>query len=244
MKKWLACLGLIVMAQNSIALEWLTDVHVAMDKAHQENKTVLLDFTGSDWCGWCMRLKSEVFDQPEFAAFAQANLVMVEVDFPRNKPQSAEQTMANEALAKNYKINGYPTIVLINPMAQEIGRTGYRPGGPKNFIAELEKIPGLSHGTGAVAAGNPTGTRHNPSTFVDLPAQSIITHYGDLTLKGVSGSKDRRMALINNETFLTGETAKVKVQDRKVEITCLEIRETSVLIKIDGKSQELKLGER
>ena len=61
----------------------------SMDKASAEHKVVLLDFTGSDWCGWCKRLKAEVFDQPEFAEFAQANLIMVEVDFPRNKPETA-----------------------------------------------------------------------------------------------------------------------------------------------------------
>ena len=66
-------------------LQWLTDTKTALEKARQENKAVLLDFTGSDWCGWCMKLKSEVFDQPEFAQFAQANLVLVEVDFPKRK---------------------------------------------------------------------------------------------------------------------------------------------------------------
>jgi thioredoxin-related protein len=247
MKRLLICLSLVIAAaQNCTAeVEWLTDLHAAMDKASAENKVVLLDFTGSDWCGWCKRLKAEVFDQPEFATFVKANLVMVEVDFPQNKPQTPEQQEANNALARTYNIRGYPTIVLINSLAQEVGRTGYRPGGPQAFIAELEKVPGIRH---VEVASAKTDNREaapapNPQP-VSLPTAAVIPmHYGELTLKGISGSKDRRMALINNETLMVGETAKIKVKDVRVEVTCNEIREDSVLITVGGKQQELKLGE-
>ena len=133
-------------------LEWLTDVHAALDKARLENKIVLLDFTGSDWCGWCQRLKSEVFDQPEFAAFAQANLVMVEVDFPHNKPQSPEQKAANEQLAATYHITGFPTLIYLNQFGQQVAIGGYIAGGPKNFISQVERIPGIKHVDGSSIA--------------------------------------------------------------------------------------------
>ena len=74
-------------------------------------------------------------------------------------------------------------------------------------------------------------------------APATPTQYAELALKGISGSKDRRMALINNETLMVGETAKIKVQDNRVEVCCKEIREDSVLITIDGKPMELKLGQ-
>jgi thioredoxin-related protein len=238
MKQWLLRLGLIfVVCQNCSAdVEWFTDLNAAMAKARAENKTVLMDFCGSDWCGWCMRLKSEVFDQPEFAAFAKLNLVMVEVDFPRNKELSPDQQEANNALARNYHITGYPTIVLVNELAQEIGRTGYLPGGPPVFIAGLEKVPGLKR------VETPSSANRPPVAFVPI-APSVPLKYGDLALKAISGPKDRRMVLINNETFMVGDTAKVKTHDSRVEVTCKEIRDYSVLITVDGKPRELKLGD-
>ena len=121
-------------------LQWLTDVPKAQEKAKAENKLVMLDFTGSDWCGWCIKLNKEVFSQPEFIEYAQKNLVPVEVDFPRKKEQSAEQKKANQALQKQYKIRGYPTIIVLNSEGKQIGELGYQPGGPKAFIESLEKL--------------------------------------------------------------------------------------------------------
>src|ERR1700720_3453095 len=116
MKKILLCLGLIsfVFQTFGAQVEWLTDVSSALEKARRENKYVLLDFTGSDWCGWCMKLKSEVFDQPEFATFAKQNLVMVEVDFPHHKAQSPAQKQLYAKLAQKLQIQGFPTIVMLD----------------------------------------------------------------------------------------------------------------------------------
>src|SRR5580693_1129688 len=66
-----------ILSAGAEELEWLTDVPAALAKAKAENKIVFMDFTGSDWCGWCMKLKSDVFSQPQFTAFAKANFVMV-----------------------------------------------------------------------------------------------------------------------------------------------------------------------
>jgi protein disulfide-isomerase len=125
---------------NAAASEWLTDLPKAQAKAKEEKKMVLLDFTGSDWCGWCIKLHKEVFSTPEFAEYAKKNLVLVEVDFPNKKKQSAELKKANDALQKKYSIEGYPTIIVLNGEGKKIGKLGYMPGGPKAFIAELEKV--------------------------------------------------------------------------------------------------------
>ncbi len=119
---------------------WLTDVPKAQAQAKAENKMVMLDFTGSDWCGWCIKLHKEVFSQPEFVEYAKKNLVLVEVDFPRKKELSAAQKQANNALAAKYKIEGYPTIIVLNKEGKKVGELGYQPGGPKAFIANLEKL--------------------------------------------------------------------------------------------------------
>jgi len=124
----------------SESVEWFTDARAAQAKAKEENKLVLLDFTGSDWCGWCKKLKKQVFDKPEFAQFAQSKLVLVEVDFPRYKTLPEAQKEANDLLDRTYGINSYPTIILLSQDGKELDRMGYVFGGAAGFIAKLEKV--------------------------------------------------------------------------------------------------------
>lgn len=243
MKRSLIVLGLIAaFCQQTCALEWLTDLPTALARAQKENKAVLLDFTGSDWCGWCQKLKREVFDQFDFACYANPNLIMVEVDFPRRKSQSLDQINANSNLAVKYGIEGYPTIILLNSNGQQIGRTGYVEGGTSAFIARINQFAGMPH---RGPLGTPTPTVGATKSLPTAPSQPVgpvpPVRYGELTLKGISGSGNRRMALINNETLMAGETAKVKTLDTSVEITVKEIRDESVIIAVNGRPQELKL---
>src|SRR5258708_35916882 len=102
-----ACWGLL--QAGAAELNWMTDLPKAEARAKAEKKLVMLDFTGSDWCGWCIRLNKEVFSKPEFAQYAKDNLVLVEVDFPRKKEQPEELKKANESLQTKYGVQGYPT---------------------------------------------------------------------------------------------------------------------------------------
>ena len=120
--------------------EWLTDYAKAQAEAKTSHKLVLLNFTGSDWCGWCIRLDREVFSRPEFKDYASKNLVLMEADFPRTKAQPATVKRQNEELATQYQVIGFPTIVVLNGEGRKIGELGYMPGGPSAFIAELEKL--------------------------------------------------------------------------------------------------------
>src|SRR5881628_3741355 len=90
--------GLALLQAGAEELHWLTDLPKAQAKAKEEKKLVMLDFTGSDWCGWCIKLHKEVFSKPEFAEYAKDNLVLVEVDFPRAKTQTEELKKANQSL--------------------------------------------------------------------------------------------------------------------------------------------------
>jgi thioredoxin-related protein len=129
------------MAGNLLAAEdhWLTSVPQAKTQAQAEKKLVLLDFTGSDWCSWCKKLDKETFSKPEFQAYAKSNLVLVEVDFPANKPQSAELKAANTELQQKYHVNGYPTLVVIKPDGTVVWtQEGYLEGGPSAMIAKLD----------------------------------------------------------------------------------------------------------
>ncbi len=129
-----------VLQLKAAELPWMTDLPKAQAQAKTEKKLVMLDFTGSDWCGWCIKLNKEVFNTPEFNEYAKKNLVPVEVDFPNRKKQSAELKKANEALQKKYGVRGYPTIVVLNGDGKKVGELNYMKGGPKAFIAELEKL--------------------------------------------------------------------------------------------------------
>jgi len=133
-----ALLGCAITAQAQAT--WGTDLEAALAKAKKEKKHVLLDFTGSDWCKECIKLKKEVFDTKEFADYAAKNLVLVEVDFPRNKKQSAEIAKSNQALKEKYKADGFPNIIILNADGKEVSRTvGNILDGPKAWLAEFEK---------------------------------------------------------------------------------------------------------
>lgn len=131
-----ACCALIQV--RAAELSWSTDVPQAVSKAKADDKLVLLDFTGSDWCSWCIKFKNEALDTKEFRDYAGKNLVLVELDFPNKKEQSAELKAANKALSDKYNVTGFPTFVVLNKDGKEIGRqVGYKPGGPQAFIAEI-----------------------------------------------------------------------------------------------------------
>ena len=124
-------------------LTWTTDLPKAIEKAKAEKKMVLIDFTGSDWCGWCIKFKKETLDTPEFAKYAKENLVLVELDYPSKKAQTDELKKANAELKKQYKVSGFPTLVVLNGEGKEIGRQrGYLAGGPGAFIKELDGFKG------------------------------------------------------------------------------------------------------
>jgi len=137
----IACVLAFTATPNARAQSgWLTDYKKAQQEAKTNNKLVLLDFTGSDWCGWCIKLNKEVFSKPEFKDYANKNLVLVEVDFPRAKSQSSDIKKQNEELAQQYQIEGFPTIMVLDGDGKKVGLLGYMPGGPTAFIAELEKL--------------------------------------------------------------------------------------------------------
>ena len=119
---------------------WVTDLPVAQAQAKKENKLVLMNFTGSDWCGWCKKLQKEVFSTKEFEQYAKDNVVLVEIDFPDKKPQSQQLKAANEALQTKFNAEGYPTIVVLNKDGKEVWRQGgYLPGGPTAWIEKLNE---------------------------------------------------------------------------------------------------------
>jgi thioredoxin-related protein len=120
---------------------WLTDFTKAQAQAKAEKKMILMDFNGSDWCPPCKVLRKEVLDSQTFRDFAKDNLVLVDVDFPHAKAQTEEQKKANEALQHKFKVEGFPTIIILGSDGKELKKTeGYEGQSPKEFVAELKKL--------------------------------------------------------------------------------------------------------
>jgi protein disulfide-isomerase len=120
--------------------EWSTDAATALAQAKAQGRHVFLFFTGSDWCGWCIRLNREILNTSEFIGYAQDKLVLVELDFPQRKQQSDAVRAQNAKLAKKYGIRGYPTVVVLDGDGKVVGKLGYQPGGPGPFIAALDRM--------------------------------------------------------------------------------------------------------
>ena len=119
---------------------WETDFSKAKARAAEKNLPILIDFTGSDWCGWCIRLDDEVFSQAAFKKYAKENLVLFIADFPQSKPQSAKVRAQNKILASKYGIRGYPTIILVDIEGKVLGTTGYKEGGPVPYIKHIKAL--------------------------------------------------------------------------------------------------------
>jgi protein disulfide-isomerase len=123
---------------SSDNLNWEENLETALQKAKTENKAVLVNFTGSDWCVWCQKLSAEVFSKSEFEDYAEENLILVKIDFPQSIEQSAETKSYNTQLAQKFGIRGYPTILLFNSQGKMVLQTGYQPGGPVSYVEHLK----------------------------------------------------------------------------------------------------------
>ncbi len=149
MKKIIIALFLLVgiVSMQAQELKWETNLEAATKVSMKTKKPLMLFFTGSDWCGWCIRLQKEVFTTPEFATWAKANVVLVELDFPRRTPQDEKIKMQNAEMQQLFQVQGYPTVWLVNPTKvkekfnlDKLGSTGYVAGGPSAWIAAANQI--------------------------------------------------------------------------------------------------------
>jgi thioredoxin-related protein len=120
---------------------WETNWETAKARAKAENKFILINLTGTDWCGWCIKLEKEVFSQKAFKDFASANVVMMEADFPKKKELSAELKIQNAALKKQYLLGGYPTVLLLDAEGKKISEDlGELEGGTEGYIKKITEL--------------------------------------------------------------------------------------------------------
>ena len=206
---------------------WLAGVPQAMDQARRENKLLLLDFTGSDWCGWCKKLDADTFSQPEFIDYARKNLVLVEVDFPRQKPQSDELKEANKALKEKYAVKGFPTLVALKPDGTVLWKqTGYLAGGPNTMIAKLDEfIPKV-----AVPA---TAAPPIAAMPVQWPAPPARKAGDEPRLQGIFYSSSHPSVILEGKSCAEGDS----VEGMRV----LKIAPNKVTVEWNGQAKELRM---
>lgn len=150
MKKLLIALFLVVgsMTVQAQELEWHTDINKAVKLSEKSKKPLLMFFTGSDWCGWCIRLQNEVLKTPDFAKWAKENVILVELDFPRRTPQTDAIKKQNFELQQFFAVRGYPTVWFASATQDktgkvsftQLGSTGYVAGGPTVWLDGANKI--------------------------------------------------------------------------------------------------------
>jgi len=123
---------------------WSHDFEASKKLAAKEGKVMLVDFTGSDWCGWCIKLNEEVFSHDEFKEGVKDGYVLVELDYPSDKSKLSAETIAqNEKLQEEYSVTGFPTILLMDGEGRPFAKTGYQPGGPVKYVEHLDELSTL-----------------------------------------------------------------------------------------------------
>ncbi len=151
MKKLIIAIFIMIGSFSAQAQEltWHTDMNKATEMSLKTKKPLLLFFTGSDWCGWCIRLQKEVLKTPEFATWAKENVVLVELDFPRRSPMTPELQKQNMEMQQAFQVQGYPTVWITKAARKDgkltfekMGSTGYVAGGPAKWLEGANKIIG------------------------------------------------------------------------------------------------------
>jgi thioredoxin-related protein len=182
----------IVALHGSVFAEnegWSSDFAAAKKQAAESKKDLLLDFTGSDWCGWCIKLKDEVFKHDEFKKGVKDTFVLVEVDFPKDKSKLSEETQKQNAeLGEKFAIQGYPSIILCDAEGRPYAATGYQEGGPDKYVEHLNELRGhKSKRDEAFAKAAKTEGAEKAKALVaalsamELEDAMVANTYGDIT---------------------------------------------------------------
>ena len=211
---------------------WLENLPQAAEQAKNEHKMLLLDFTGSDWCGWCKKLDAETFSQPEFIDYAAKNLVLVRLDYPRHKEQADDLKQANNELKQKYAIQGFPTILVLKPDGTVLWKqTGYFKGGPAAMIAKLD---GLGTGRVLPAKAAPPIAAAPPSGMpIQWPAPPARKPGDAPRLQGIFYSVSHPSIILEGKSCEEGDSVKG--------MTVLKIRRDAVLVQWNGEEKELRL---
>ena len=200
-------LALFVLSSSSSlqsAEGWITDYEAAKKQAAKEGKDILMDFTGSDWCGWCIKLKNEVFSKEAFKKEAPKHFVLLELDYPKRKQLAPALKAQNDKLRTEFAIQGYPTIMLTDATGKAYARTGYQAGGPESYIKHLaEKAKVRKERDKNFAAAEKAKDNVEKAKLLDLALSKIeetggipvLASYGDVVKQIIKLDNDNKAGL-------------------------------------------------
>lgn len=146
MTKFFCTLLFVAMSLSGVVqaagqLQWYTNYQEAREVAKTASKPIAILFTGSDWCTWCHKLDQEALSTPEFANAVGDRFIFLKLDFPLNSTLPPDVTAQNKQLQRKFNVQGYPTVVIVDPKEEKlIGSAGYRQGGGKAYAQYLLKI--------------------------------------------------------------------------------------------------------
>ena len=133
--------ALLLTAGLAMGEGWGTDWEAAQAESKKSGKPILINLTGSDWCGWCIRLEKKVFKTDTFKAYAKDNLILMEADFPRKKELPADVKKQNDMLREKYLAGGYPTVWMLdhegNKVSDDLGEFG---DDPDKWVKKLKEL--------------------------------------------------------------------------------------------------------
>ena len=180
--------------------QWKEDAQAALETAKQDNKDLLLLFTGSDWCPPCKQLEEEVLSQQEFQFEASRHFVLVKLDFPKDTPQADELKAQNNELATRFGVESYPTVILTDVNSKPYAITGYQEGGVENYLAVLEEFRQLRITRDEKLAAAETATGLDRARLLDeaiagLDESIIAVYYEPIVAEIVELDKDDEAGL-------------------------------------------------
>jgi thioredoxin-related protein len=198
----LALLALTLMVSRVNAAEgWITSWEVAKEKAAKEKKDILVDFTGSDWCSWCIRLDNEVFSKEAFKKEAPKHFVLLSLDFPKRSKLPPKLKKQNDELRSLFKIQGFPSILLTDAKGRAYGRTGYQPGGPSAYLKHLEEKRGAktardkSFAKAESEKKDVDKAKHLDTALMQLERQNVLVGYDDVIQRIITLDKNNEAGL-------------------------------------------------
>ena len=207
-KMLFSMMSLAAIVAPAFAAEWLTDLEAAKKQAAAENKAILVDFTGSDWCGYCIRLKKNVFDKPEFADYAKDKFVLLEIDVPNNPKFDRELLKKNRQLCSDFNVSGFPTILVLTPQGEVAG--GFVGGKPDLNAVQAALDPALENVAALAAAEKLTG---------DEKTRALAACYKALPDSVKESAKSLRGKIVANDpNDLCGLKAEVEAEKQLAEI--------------------------
>ena len=252
-QRWIAAslmLGLMVtvtpMSQAAEKTIWTDDVKAAFAQAKAENKDVLIDFSGSDWCGWCIKLNEEVFDKSAFKEQAPKDFVLVKLDFPRSKQLPEAIQKQNAAWAEKLNVQGFPTIVLLDADQRPYARTGYQEGGPTAYLESLKKLQQQRVERDKLLTQAASATGVEKAKLIDqalssMDPSTVMSFYSDQVDAVIASDKDNAAGLKEKYEGYKAEWTKMQEMmsvQKKLEEQVVPLMEAGkhdeALTKLDG----------